>query len=186
MASSHEITSCWTGRNALWKPQTHTKVTGDWALWEWRSTLCKVPFCTAWPAVAGEDPVWWPHAGYPELPGYLSPGLHGTGTAVAGNPAVAWSSWWFSGDSCFPLPCPPRSYGIACELRVACLTGSISPATLGSSGHLFFVCLCASLQEEVQPFKNNFWTVFMFLQRQTLPRQLTCSKSLWLSLKNYN
>lgn len=43
-------------------------------------------------------------------------------------------------------------------------TGSIS---LGSSGHLF-VHPCAPLQEEVQPFQNNFWTVFMFSQRQTL------------------
>ena len=67
---------------------------------------------------------------------------------------------------------------MAFELRVACLTGSISPAALGSSGHLFFVPLCASLQDEVQPFKNNFWTAFIFLQRQTLLRQLTSGKSL--------
>lgn len=57
----------------------------DLALWKWRSTLCNVFFCTAWPAVTGEDPVWWLHTGYPELAGYLSPGLQGTGTAGAEN-----------------------------------------------------------------------------------------------------
>lgn len=60
---------------------------------------------------------------------------------------------------------------MACELVVACLLGSISPAALESSRHLFFVHLCASLQKEVQPFKNNFWTVFMLLLQQTLLRQ---------------
>lgn len=28
MAASHEVISCWTGRNARWKPQAHTKVVG--------------------------------------------------------------------------------------------------------------------------------------------------------------
>lgn len=28
VASSYEVTSCWTGRNAPWKPQNHTKVIG--------------------------------------------------------------------------------------------------------------------------------------------------------------
>lgn len=46
-------------------------------------------FCMVWSAVAGEGLVWLLHTGYPELPGYISPGLHGTGTAAAGNPAAA-------------------------------------------------------------------------------------------------
>lgn len=68
-------------------------------------------------------------------------------------------------------------YGMSCELRVACLTGSIPPAALEFSGHLFFVHICTSLEEEVQPFENNFSTVFKFLQWQTLLRQLTHGKS---------
>lgn len=58
---------------------------------------------------------------------------------------------------------------MAWELRTACPTGSFS---LGPSGHLF-VHLCAPLQEEVQPFQNDFWTVFMFFQRQTLLETVT-------------
>lgn len=64
---------------------------------------------------------------------------------------------------------------MACESRVH--VSQAPPAALASSVHLF-VHLCALLKEEVQHFKNNFWMVFMFLQRQTLLRQLTYGKSL--------
>lgn len=87
MAASHEVISCWTGRNARWKPQAHTKVVGLFG--NGGALFAKVPFSTAWPAVVGEDPVWWLHMGYPELSGCLSPGLHSTGTAAAGNTAAA-------------------------------------------------------------------------------------------------